>query len=114
MVQRLGIAPASVTVLAQPFDMALPTVMGHLRVLESAGIVRSHKSGRTRTYQLVPEVLGEAAAWLRATSSHWERRLDQLDQMLTAELRTDEQPAADHPAAETKTTKTETTEVPKS
>lgn len=51
-------------------------------VLERAGVVSSHKSGRTRTYQLSPSALQLAAAWLGEFRNHWERRLDQLDHLL--------------------------------
>ena len=54
MVERLARGPASVSELARPFEMALPTVVQHLGVLEAAGIVTSTKVGRVRTYQLVP------------------------------------------------------------
>ena len=54
MVERLSRGPASVSELARPFEMALPTVVQHLGVLEKAGIVTSAKAGRVRTYQLVP------------------------------------------------------------
>lgn len=55
IVARLVHGPASVSHLAEPLDLALPTVMQHLGVLEDAGIVASHKIGRTRTVQLVPD-----------------------------------------------------------
>ena len=54
MVERLSRGPASVSELARPFVMALPTVTQHLGVLEKAGLVTSHKEGRVRTYQLIP------------------------------------------------------------
>ena len=54
MVERLSRGPASVSELARPFEMALPTIVQHLGVLEAAGIVSSTKVGRVRTYQLVP------------------------------------------------------------
>ena len=57
MVERLSRGPASVSELARPFQMALPTVVQHLGVLETAGIVTSAKAGRVRTYQLVPGAL---------------------------------------------------------
>lgn len=82
VVERLSIAPASVTELARPFEMALPSFMQHLGVLERAGLVTSHKSGRTRVLQLAPSALQLAAAWLATFRNHWERRLDQLDLVL--------------------------------
>ncbi|MEZ5410270.1 MAG: metalloregulator ArsR/SmtB family transcription factor [Acidimicrobiales bacterium] len=82
VVERLSIAPASASELAKPFAMALPSFMQHMGVLERAGIVTSHKSGRTRVYQLAPGALQLAAAWLAEFRNHWERALDQLDQLL--------------------------------
>lgn len=82
VVERLSIGPASATELARPFEMALPSFMQHLGVLERAGVVTSHKTGRTRTYQLAPAGLQVAATWLSTFRPHWERRLDQLDRLL--------------------------------
>ena len=82
VVERLSVAPATASELAKPFAMALPSFMQHMGVLERAGIVTSHKSGRTRTYQLAPSALQVASAWLAEFRNHWERRLDQLDHLL--------------------------------
>lgn len=82
VVERLSVAPASASELARPFAMALPSFMQHMGVLERAGIVTSHKSGRIRTYQLAPGALQLASAWLAEFRNHWERRLDQLDHLL--------------------------------
>lgn len=62
--------------------MALPSFMQHLEVLEHAGIVSSHKAGRTRIYQLTTGPLTGANQWLSTHRNHWERRLDQLDELL--------------------------------
>lgn len=78
MVERLVRGPASVSELAQPFAMALPTVVQHLGVLEAAGIVSSTKVGRVRTCQLVPEALTPAADWIGGQRLPAERRLDRL------------------------------------
>jgi DNA-binding transcriptional ArsR family regulator len=83
MVERLARGPASVTELAHPFDMALPSVMQHLGVLEAAGIVTSIKVGRVRTCQLVPEALTPAAAWIGRQRLPAEQRLDRLATFLT-------------------------------
>ena len=64
MVERLARGPASVSELAPPFEMKLPTVVQHLGVLEQAGIVISAKAGRVRTYQIVPGGLAPAAEWI--------------------------------------------------
>lgn len=83
VVERLGRGPASVSELAEPFDMALPSFLQHLRVLEDGGLVRSRKRGRVRTYRLVPGRLGAAEDWLAKQRSLWERRLDQFDEYVT-------------------------------
>ncbi len=85
VVERLSVGPASATELARPFRMALPSFMQHLGVREHAGIVTSHKTGRTCVFQLSPDALGTASAWLGAFRNHWERRLDQLGDLLRAE-----------------------------
>jgi DNA-binding transcriptional ArsR family regulator len=83
MVERLSRGPASVSELAKPFEMALPTVVQHLGVLEAAGIVTSAKAGRVRTYQLVPGALAPAADWIGRQRLPAERRLDRLGVFLT-------------------------------
>ncbi len=85
MVERLVRGPASVSELARPFSMALPTVVQHLAVLESAGIVTSTKVGRVRTYQLAPEALTPAAQWISQQRLPAERRLDRLGAFLARE-----------------------------
>ena len=78
MVERLSRGPASVSELARPFDMALPSVVQHLGVLEAAGIVASTKVGRVRTYQLAVDALTPAAEWISRQRLPAERRLDRL------------------------------------
>lgn len=56
--------------------------MQHLSVLESAGLVRSQKTGRVRTYRLAPQRLKMAERWLGAQRAIWDSRLDQLDNYL--------------------------------
>jgi DNA-binding transcriptional ArsR family regulator len=82
MVERLSRGPASVSELAKPFQMALPTVVQHLGVLAAAGIVTSEKVGRVRTYQLVPGALTPAADWIGWQRLPAERRLDRLGAFL--------------------------------
>jgi DNA-binding transcriptional ArsR family regulator len=79
VVARLTRSPASVSELAEPYDMALPSFVQHLRVLESSGVVRSTKAGRVRTYQLVPKRLQVAERWLAAQRDVWERRMDRFE-----------------------------------
>ena len=63
IIERLCDGRASVSTLAEPHDMALPTFLRHLRELEDAGIVRTIKRGRVRTCQLDPTPLVEAQGW---------------------------------------------------
>jgi DNA-binding transcriptional ArsR family regulator len=83
MVERLARGPASVSELAKPFGMALPTVLQHLAVLEAAGIVTSEKVGRVRTYQAVPGALRVAGDWIGRQRLPAERRLDRLGDLLS-------------------------------
>jgi DNA-binding transcriptional ArsR family regulator len=83
MVERLVRGPATVSDLADPLDMALPSVMQHLSVLAQAGIVDSQKVGRVRTVQLVPGVLDRAAAWIGNQRTPAERQADRLAAHLT-------------------------------
>ncbi|QOJ19083.1 MAG: helix-turn-helix transcriptional regulator [Phycisphaeraceae bacterium] len=79
VVERLRQSPATVSELAAPFGMSLPSFMDHLQVLEQSGLVRSRKRGRVRTVRIVPRRLRQAAAWLDQQRAIWEQRLDQLD-----------------------------------
>jgi DNA-binding transcriptional ArsR family regulator len=82
VLERLSMRPASASELAAPYDMALPSFTEHLKVLEASGLVRSHKAGRVRTYELAPEQFKLAEDWLGQQRKLWERRLDQLDHHL--------------------------------
>jgi DNA-binding transcriptional ArsR family regulator len=83
VVERLGQKPISVSDLAARYDMALPSFVEHMKVLEKSGLVRSRKVGRVRTYELVPNRLKLAESWLEKQRRFWEQRLDQLDEYLT-------------------------------
>ena len=72
-------SPASVSELAAPFEMALPSFVEHLKILEGSGLVSSRKSGRIRTYRIAAEPMKLAENWLAKQRTLWERRLDQLD-----------------------------------
>jgi len=84
VLERLGRSPASVSELAAPFKMALPSFVEHMKVLEGSGLVRSRKSGRVRTYHLAPKRLELAEHWLTKQRALWEQRLNQLDDYLLA------------------------------
>ncbi|MDQ0558531.1 DNA-binding transcriptional ArsR family regulator [Rhizobium mesoamericanum] len=85
MVDRLGQGPASVSELAEPLTMALPTVMKHLAVLEKSGLVRSEKSGRVRTYHLRRDALEQLQHWLAAHKAGFNQAFDRLERFLADE-----------------------------
>ncbi|EJT05563.1 MULTISPECIES: metalloregulator ArsR/SmtB family transcription factor [unclassified Rhizobium] len=85
MIDRLGRGPASVTELAAPLAVALPTVMKHLQVLEHSGLVLSEKSGRVRTYRLQQDALATVERWVEQRKSRWTTTFDRLDQFLAEE-----------------------------
>jgi DNA-binding transcriptional ArsR family regulator len=78
VVQQLVNAPASVKELARSFDMALPSFMKHLAVLEDCGLITSAKVGRVRTCRLQPERLAAAEGWLSQQRILWEAQTDRL------------------------------------
>lgn len=86
MVERLSRGPASVSELAKPLAMSMPAVMQHLNVLEASGIIRTSKTGRVRSCQLEPAVLGVAETWISERRTIWEQRLDRLGALLAEEL----------------------------
>ena len=93
LVERLSGGPATVSQLARPLDMSLSGVVQHLAILESCGIVRSEKVGRTRTCRLEPVGLRLAEDWFAGQRALWERRLDRLGEVLADDLAA-EQPAS--------------------
>ena len=76
---RLCEGEASVGELADPFDMALPSFMKHIHVLELSGLIWSEKSGRVRTCRLQPEAMVGAEDWLQHQRAIWEARLDRFE-----------------------------------
>jgi DNA-binding transcriptional ArsR family regulator len=84
VLERLGEGPTAVSDLAEPFDMALPSFMQHLKVLEDSGLVRSRKVGRVRRVEAVVEPLQAAEDWMAKQRRLWNKRLDQLDEYVIA------------------------------
>ena len=82
MIARLTLGPASVSELAEPFDMSLPAIVQHLQVLETSGLVASEKIGRVRTCRIEPEAMLSARDWLESQRAAWEARLDRLGDYL--------------------------------
>ena len=74
MVVRLSRGAASVSELAAPLEMSLPSVMQHLDVLQRSGLVRSEKVGRVRTCRIEPTALQTVEQWAAGWRSLWERR----------------------------------------
>jgi DNA-binding transcriptional ArsR family regulator len=80
---RLARGEATVKELAQPFDISLPAISRHLRVLEAAGLMRRRKVGRTHFCRLEALPLGDAAGWLADYRNFWEAQLQSLDNYLS-------------------------------
>jgi DNA-binding transcriptional ArsR family regulator len=79
VLEQLSVGPASVSELAAPFDMKLPSFVQHLSVLERSRLVKSKKRGRVRTYEIAPERLTVAESWLADQRRMWEARFDRFD-----------------------------------
>jgi DNA-binding transcriptional ArsR family regulator len=79
---RLASGDASVTELAEPFEMSMPAVSRHLKVLEHAGLIARGRDAQWRPCRLEPGPLKDVATWTERYRRHWERRLDRLDDYL--------------------------------
>jgi len=79
VLEHLSVGPATVSELAAPFDMKLPSFVQHLSVLEQSRLVKSKKRGRVRTYEIAPERFKVAQDWLTERRQEWEARLDRFD-----------------------------------
>jgi DNA-binding transcriptional ArsR family regulator len=82
VLERLSRADASITDLADKFDMTLTGMKKHVGVLEEAGLVTTKKVGRVRTCKLGPRRLDEVAAWLERYRQLWAARFDELDDVI--------------------------------
>ena len=90
VISRLAQGEVPVSVLAEPFDMTLPSFAQHLRVLEDCGLIASEKRGRSRWCRLVQERFGEAAEWMGTERQRWTERLDRLELYLDKTQEDDE------------------------
>lgn len=79
---RLALGETSVSKLAEPFDMSLPAVSKHLKVLERAGLITRGRDAQMRPCRIEAKALQEADAWLEEYRRLWEERLDRLDDYL--------------------------------
>lgn len=85
IVERLAKGPATVSELASPAAMALPSFLKHLKVLDDAGLVRSEKAGRVRTCRLERAALSAAERWVEVQRQAWNHRLDALEGFIAAQ-----------------------------
>ena len=79
---RLALGETSVTELAKPFDMSLPAVSKHLKVLERAGLITRGRGAQWRPCRIEPKALKDIDDWLEAYRRMWDERLDRLDDYL--------------------------------
>src|SRR6185312_4073026 len=79
---RLASGECSVTELAEPFDMSMPAVSKHLRVLERAGLIARGRAAQWRPCRLEPAPLKDVAEWAERYRRIWEARFDRLDDYL--------------------------------
>jgi len=82
VLEQLGRADASISELAEKFDMTLTGMKKHVGVLEQAGLVVTEKVGRVRTCKLGPHRLDEETAWLERHRQLWASRFDALDEVV--------------------------------
>src|SRR5437870_12948272 len=83
---RLALGESRVTDLAKPFEMSLPAVSKHLKVLEEAGLLKRRREGRVHHCRLDPRPLGPAADWISRQTAFWDKTFDRLLAYLTDEL----------------------------
>ena len=88
MVERLSRGPASVSELAEPFDMSLSAVAQHIRLLQASGLIASEKIGRVRTCRIEPKALRTVEQWITERRTVWERRFDRLGHFLAEQSET--------------------------
>jgi DNA-binding transcriptional ArsR family regulator len=82
MLARLAKGEATVTELAAPFDLSLPAISKHLKVLQRAGLIEQGRQAQWRPCRLKPERLRDVADWVGQYKRHWEQSLDRLDDYL--------------------------------
>lgn len=85
MLRALSAGPRNIRELAEPFDMSFVAASKHVRVLETAGLLRRRVEGRSHFCRLNPRPLASAHAWLAFYEQFWTERLDTLEALLNAE-----------------------------
>jgi DNA-binding transcriptional ArsR family regulator len=79
---RLARGEATVTELAAPFDLSLPAISKHLKVLQRAGLIEQGRQAQWRPCRLTPEPLRDVADWIGQYRRHWEESFERLDEYL--------------------------------
>ena len=79
IVERLAAGEATVTELAAPFDISLPAISRHLKVLERAGLIVRSREAQWRPSRMQADPLDDAVAWMQSRKRTWESRMDRLD-----------------------------------
>jgi DNA-binding transcriptional ArsR family regulator len=79
---RLAKGEAMVTELAAPFDLSLPAISKHLKVLQRAGLIEQGRQAQWRPCRLKPEPLRDVAGWIGQYRVHWEASFERLDDYL--------------------------------
>ncbi len=87
---RLALGESSVNELAEPFDISLPAISRHLRVLRNAGLILRHKDGRVRRCALEASPLKAASEWIETYRRFWEDQFDSLAEYLERTQETSE------------------------
>lgn len=82
IVERLASGDATVLELAAPFDISLPAISRHLKVLEEAGLISRGRDAQRRPCRLRPEALEQVTAWAEHTRRAWQERFERLDEYL--------------------------------
>ncbi|WP_332908411.1 ArsR/SmtB family transcription factor [Paenibacillus roseus] len=82
IIRRLADGEMTVMSLAEPFEMSLPAISKHLKVLETAGVVSKRKEGTFRYYNVNPDVVDRAKEWLIDLSKFWPEQLINLEHFL--------------------------------
>jgi DNA-binding transcriptional ArsR family regulator len=85
ILERLFNGELTVTALAEPFEMSLPAISKHLRVLEKAGVVSQRKLGRNRYYSVNPHAMKQASEWINRWSHFWKSQFSNLDRYLAGD-----------------------------
>jgi len=91
VVGRLSRGPASISDLASPFDMALPSFLKHIRFLEKCGLISTRKEGRVRTCEIDQKNFATAEDWFSEQRALWEGRADRLEEFVMKQKQKEKQ-----------------------